>query len=51
MKKTYQEPNAELIQLIPQEEITNGVLDGDMGVEVVPSVLPWNLGNGYSIGK
>ena len=33
MNKTYQEPSVEFISLIPQDEITSDILDGDMGVE------------------
>ena len=33
MKKTYQEPNAELVSLVPQDRITNDWVDGEMELE------------------
>jgi hypothetical protein len=33
MNKNYQEPNVELISLVPQEEITKDWVDGEMGTE------------------
>lgn len=33
MKKNYQEPNVELIRLVPQDAITNDYVEGEMGVE------------------
>ena len=31
MKKFYQEPDVELIRLVPQDKITNDAAEGDMG--------------------
>lgn len=33
MKKTYQEPDVELIRLVVEDNITNDFIDGDQGVE------------------
>lgn len=33
MKKIYQEPDVELIRLVPQDRITGDSLDGDQGTE------------------
>lgn len=33
MKKIYQEPDVELIRLVPQERITADIVDGDTNVE------------------
>ena len=36
MKKIYQEPDVELIRLVPQESITADVAEGETGVESWP---------------
>ena len=33
MKNVYQEPDVNLISLVPQDQITGDWVDGDMGVE------------------
>ena len=33
MKKIYQEPDVEFISLVPQDEITNDWVDGEIGLE------------------
>lgn len=33
MKKIYQQPDVELISLVPQDEITGDWIDGSVGVE------------------
>jgi hypothetical protein len=33
MKKIYQEPDVEFISLVPQDEITSGILDGTVRTE------------------
>ena len=39
MKKTYQEPDVELIRLVVEDNITNDFVDGDQGVESAGNIF------------